>query len=387
MLVAIGMSSTLWGTIASQQNPDVSSFVPGITVDLRDKPPGLVVTSPVPPVNVDVRAPADMSPRLFPSTFRGHIDLTGAAPGVQEFPVRVESTDRRVRVENVSPDKITIRLEVIKKKEVPVRLNVADSPPFGYVAKTARVTPNQVTVSGPEGQVDQVIVAAVEVRLDNARSSVNQFLRPVPQNNGGEQVKDTATAPESVLVEVPIEQQLTYKAVPVAPQIAGSVALGYQIIGIMVDPTIITVVGDPSVLEEVPFLSTRAVDVSGATADIVVNSEIVLPNGIGLVRRQPITVRVYVSPVEANKVVRVVPQIKGLGDRLRAEANPSAVDVTVSGPMPLLATLRPQDVQVAVDVTGLVNSSRPVTVTASVPSPLRVDDISPRQVTVAVRPP
>jgi len=55
--------------------------------------------------------------------------------------------------------------------------------------------------------------------------------------------------------------------------------------------------------------------------------------------------------------------------------------------MPLLATLRPQDVQVAVDVTGLVNSSRPVTVTASVPSPLRVDDISPRQVTVAVRPP
>ena len=386
MLVALCMSLILWATVAAQQNPDVSTFVGGIPVELRDRPSGLVATSPVLPVNVDVQAPLDALPRLGPTTFRAHIDLGGATPGVQEFPVRVEASDRRVRIEKVTPEKMTLRLEAIKKREVPVRLNVVDNPPFGYVAKGAHATPMQVTISGPEGQVDRVTAAVVEIRLDNVRASIREPLRPVPENNDGEQIPDVTTTPENVLVEVPIEQQLAYKAVPVAPQIAGSVALGYQIIGIQVDPTIVTAVGDPSVLDETPFLSTKPVDVTGTSSDIVANGELALPNGVSLVRRQPITVRVYVSPVEANKVVRVATQVKGLGDRLKADPNPNTVDVTISGPMPLLTTLRPQDVQATVDVTGISSGTRLVTVTVTVAAALRVDDASPKQVSVTIQP-
>ena len=386
MLVALCMSLILWATVAAQQNPDVSTFVGGIPVELRDRPSGLVATSPVLPVNVDVQAPLDALPRLGPTTFRAHIDLGGATPGVQEFPVRVEASDRRVRIEKVTPEKMTLRLEAIKKREVPVRLNVVDNPPFGYVAKGAHATPMQVTISGPEGQVDRVTAAVVEIRLDNVRASIREPLRPVPENNDGEQIPDVTTTPENVLVEVPIEQQLAYKAVPVAPQIAGSVALGYQIIGIQVDPTIVTAAGDPSVLDETPFLSTKPVDVTGTSSDIVANGELALPNGVSLVRRQSITVRVYVSPVEANKVVRVATQVKGLGDRLKADPNPNTVDVTISGPMPLLTTLRPQDVQATVDVTGISSGTRLVTVTVTVAAALRVDDASPKQVSVTIQP-
>ncbi len=386
MLVALCMSLILWATVAAQQNPDVSTFVGGIPVELRDRPSGLVATSPVLPVNVDVQAPLDALPRLGPTTFRAHIDLGGATPGVQEFPVRVEASDRRVRIEKVTPEKMTLRLEAIKKREVPVRLNVVDNPPFGYVAKGAHATPMQVTISGPEGQVDRVTAAVVEIRLDNVRASIREPLRPVPENNDGEQIPDVTTTPENVLVEVPIEQQLAYKAVPVAPQIRGSVALGYQIIGIQVDPTIVTAVGDPSVLDETPFLSTKPVDVTGTSSDIVANGELALPNGVSLVRRQSITVRVYVSPVEANKVVRVATQVKGLGDRLKADPNPNTVDVTISGPMPLLTTLRPQDVQATVDVTGISSGTRLVTVTVTVAAALRVDDASPKQVSVTIQP-
>lgn len=387
MLVALAMSSTLWATVANQQNPEVTSFVAGVPIELRDRPQALVATSPILPVNVDIKAPLDLLPRLGPASFKAYVDLSGASPGTQEFRVQVEATDRRVQVEKMSPDRIILRLEAIRKKDVPVYLTVSDNPPFGYTAKQAKVTPDQVTVSGPEGQVDKVATAAVEVRLENARTSIRQPIRLTPQDAGGMPVSDVTTAPESVLVELPIEQQLTYKALPVAPQIAGSVAFGYQIVGIMIDPTVLTVVGDPNVLQDQAFLSTKPIDVASITADKVTAAEVVLPSGISLVRQQSLTVRVYVSPVEANKVVRVTPQLTGLADRLRAELDPAAVDVTVSGPMPLLSTLKPQEVHVTLDVSGISTGTKAITVTASVPSPLKIDEISPRRISVAIKPP
>jgi YbbR domain-containing protein len=386
MLVALGMSVILWATVALQLNPDVSTFVGGVPVDLRDMPSGLVATSPVLPVDLDVRAPLDALARLGPSSFHAYIELGGATPGVKEFLIRVEANDRRVMIDKITPERSTLRLEAIKKIDVPVRLNVVDNPPFGYVTKEAHATPSQVTIAGPEGQVDQVTDAVIEIKLDQVNASISKPMRPVPENKDGEQVSDVTLTPENVLVEVPIEQQLTYKAVPVAPQLAGSVALGFQIIGIQVDPTVVTVLGDPTTLSGTPFLSTKPIDVTGATADIVANSELSLPSGVSPVLRQPITVRIYISPVQGNKVVRVAPQIKGLGGKLKAELSPNTVDVTISGPMQLLTTIGPQDVQASVDVTGISGGTRLVTVTVTVASALRMDAVSPSQLSVTVLP-
>ena len=45
--------------------------------------------------------------------------------------------------------------------------------------------------------------------------------------------------------------------------------------------------------------------------------------------------------------------ILGLSEGLAAQASPQTVDVIISGPLPTLDALTPQDIIVSVDVTGL----------------------------------
>ena len=61
--------------------------------------------------------------------------------------------------------------------------------------------------------------------------------------------------PEAVLVEVPIEQKLSYKTVPVEPKLQGTVGLGYQVVGVTIDPSTVTFVGDPKTLNQLQFVS------------------------------------------------------------------------------------------------------------------------------------
>jgi len=65
--------------------------------------------------------------------------------------------------------------------------------------------------------------------------------------------------------------------------------------------------------------------------------------------------------------------------------SPGAVQVTVSGPMPVLTRLRPQDVQVAIDATGLIVGTHNVKPTVSVPSLLKVVGTQPADVAVTVK--
>jgi YbbR domain-containing protein len=46
-------------------------------------------------------------------------------------------------------------------------------------------------------------------------------------------------------------------------------------------------------------------------------------------------------------------EVSGLAEGMEAHISPVAVDVILSGPIPILDTLRPQDVHVVVDVTNL----------------------------------
>jgi YbbR domain-containing protein len=189
---------------------------------------------------------------------------------------------------------------------------------------------------------------------------------------------------DKVLVELPVVQELGYKTVPVVPDVRGTVAFGYQVVGIMVDPQSTTVAGDPRALADLSYLQTSPVDVSGAVGDVAVSAEPALPVGVALARSQTLFVRVLVSPVESSKTLEIAPQVKGAGDH-PVTVDPGAVQVTVSGPMPVLTKLRPQDVTVTVDATGLIVGTHNIKPTVIVPSLLKLVSVAPSDVSVTVR--
>jgi YbbR domain-containing protein len=73
----------------------------------------------------------------------------------------------------------------------------------------------------------------------------------------------------------------------------------------------------------------------------------------------------------------------GLSDELEAQVSPTTVDVILSGPIPILDTLRPQDVRVMVDVTDLTPGSYQLTPTVQIlTSNVDVESVNPGAVEI-----
>ena len=382
IIVSLLSSAILWTVVTVQQDYDVTETFYGLPVEVRNVPPGLVVRSDPQTVRVQVTAPLSAQQRLTPGEFKAYVDASKAGAGLQQLPVKIETDVSMARIDDISPSKATVAMEVLKKKDVPIKLSILGSVPFGYTAGQAKLTPNATTVSGPQSLVEEVTVASIEVRLDGVKESLNQTFKLTALNADGAEVKGVTLTPDVALVELPIEQQLAYKTVPVTPQVVGSVALGYQIVGIIVDPTSVTVVGDPHVLDSMNYLPTQPLDVTGATKDVTAVVEAELQPGVSLARPQSIVTRVFVSPVECSKTFEAAVTTVNMARDLQMTLTPSEVEVTVSGPMPVLATMKPTDIEIVLDLAGLGPGEHEVVPQVRVPDPLRIDRLSPEKIVV-----
>ena len=86
----------------------------------------------------------------------------------------------------------------------------------------------------------------------------------------------------------------------------------------------------------------------------VISPERYLRDNIRIIGSQTVQVQVGVSPIQTsltllNQEINVI----GLPEGLAARVSPQTVDVIISGPLPVLDTLTPQDVVINVDVGGL----------------------------------
>jgi YbbR domain-containing protein len=386
MLFALVLSATLWTVVTTSQNPDVIDVFPSIAVELRNVPPGMIVRNEPQPVSITVVAPADVMPGLRAAKFQATLDLSRGARGLQDVPVEVHSIDSRVKVQDVQPQKLSVLLEQVKRKDVPARAKVGGDKVAGYLTRAPKLTPDTVSISGPESLVDQVSAAVADVSLTGVTSSISQVFKVVPLNAAGERVDRVTVSPESVLVELAVDQELAFKAVPVSVQLRGAPATGYQVVGLRVDPASITIEGEPRSIESIRFLETQAVDLNNAAGDLSATAELDLPTGVRVARPQPITVRVFVAPVDGSKVVEIAPTIQSVATGLRATVNPATVRLTVAGPMPVLSSLGPRELRVVVDATGLNAGAYRLAPRIEVPSTVRLQANQPEQVDVTLVP-
>jgi YbbR domain-containing protein len=391
MVLAVALATSLWVVVTTQQNPDEVDFFEAIPVEPRNQPTGLVLRSEIPPIRLRVAAPRDVWQELRKAKFQATVDLARLGPGLQEVPIQVNTVESRARIEDVVPARALVHLERVRTKEVPVKVNRIGEPPTGFRAGTPRLTPELVVASGPESLIEQVVAAVADVDLANATASISQVARVSPQNGSGERVDRITLSSENVLVEVRIDQERANKTVPVQPQTAGSIAPGYWIAGLRADPSSVTIEGLPAALDGITLVPTRPVELNNATGDVSSSVELQLPEGVRLTRAQPVTVQVFVSPVEGSKVVEIAPTVKDVGAGLRSSISPAAVRLTVIGPMPILSGLGPREVQVSVNAAGLTPGTHQIRPQIELPpapsgsSPLRVQQTEPERVELRIQ--
>jgi YbbR domain-containing protein len=206
---------------------------------------------------------------------------------------------------------------------------------------------------------------------------------PTARDAQGDAVPGVTVEPAEVAVKVPLVQRSGFRNLSVRVIWEGQPAPGYRISNVSVVPTIVTVIGEPAKLEAIPgYLDTAPVKVDAATEDVVERVNLNLPDGVSAIGSQSVQVTISVTPIESSLTVRrqVVPQ--GLAPELVALPQPDSVDVIVSGPLPKLDGLRPEDVQVVVNLVSLTAGTYQLVPVVTTPEGIKVESVVPEKIQV-----
>jgi len=198
--------------------------------------------------------------------------------------------------------------------------------------------------------------------------------------------------PATVTVLVPVEQRQGFAEKTVLPKIKGQPAANYRITGITVDPTTVTLFGDPDTLKEMPpFVETIPVDISGATADVEEMVPIIVPKSVAAVGgAQSVVVHVRIEPIEGSLTMTLRPVVQGLNPDLRVESvSPRTIDVILQGPLPKLQSLTADvNVRAVLNLSGLEEGAHTIIPVLVLPEGVTVQTVLPEsvQVTIVTRP-
>jgi YbbR domain-containing protein len=388
------LALTVWILAVIAADPDETRVYPrSIPLEITGQDPRLmIVDSPPRQVSLTLRAPQSVWAQLLASDgqVRALIDLAGLAAGEHSVPVQLQIRLSPVRVVSLSPERVSLTLEPLASRSLPVELLVSGTPAIGYQDGEPQVSPRQVTVSGPESLVRRAAKAQAEVKIDGARNNlgVEATVRILDEN--GALVNGLTPNPERVSVQIPITQQGGYRDIAVKVVVRGQVASGYRLTNISVSPPALTVFsGDPALVSALPgFVETEPLNLNGASQDIELRLNLNLPPGVSVVGEQTVLVQVGVDAIEGSLSLNNMPvTLVGLGPDLQAQMAPETVDIILTGPLPFLEKLTASDIIITLNVADLTSGTYQITPKIEILiNEIEVQSVFPGTVEVVISP-
>lgn len=161
LLVTLG----LWYAVTTQRAPAVKRLH-DVPLEFLLPPDVDIGNVPVDKVDVTLVGSQDKLAVLTSRDLVAQVDVTGLQPGdrnprLSEKNVSMDLPEG-VRIESISPRSLTLHLEPVVEREVPVEARFEGAPPEGFVRGPVAVAPDRVRVRGPASHVAAVERAFTE---------------------------------------------------------------------------------------------------------------------------------------------------------------------------------------------------------------------------------
>jgi YbbR domain-containing protein len=355
LLTALVLGIAIWAAAVRAGDPVVS---------LRFNPP--VETVGKPPqselldrghdrVQILVEGRESILEELGQEDFRVFIDLSEVPYGESEVAIRIQYDQPQVNVIDLWPDTTNIHLEQIVTREIPVRPDLRGDVARGHIRGEPIIDPVTLQVTGLASQVDLLAEARITVFLNNEREDVIVARRPIFYDLQGNVtgISGLNLSSDEVVVIVPVIELVGFAEKAVTPQWRGSPAPGYRLLNVIVQPASVLVTGLPAALDKLRVLRTEPIDITGLVTSFTQQVPLELPDGISLDDPQPIIVTVEIEPILTSSIIAKEPDVRALGPDLVAELDPEEVRIFLFGPLPVLDSLKRDDVRVTLDLLNL----------------------------------
>ena len=384
-LAAAGLATLLYGGLVLSES--ASTLPVSIPITPVGQPSDTFILEDLPPVT-EVRYVSPSGARAISSTFTATVDLSNITPGsgAKSVPVDVQSIDDRIDVIDFSPDFVTVQLDALVTREVPVTVDPGTIPD-GWDIGQPTVLPTTVVVSGPASVVGTVVAARASPIIQASGLGIDQDLPLTAIDRLGDPVSPVKLEPDTARVNILVFEDVRSRVIPVSPVVTGTPAAGFEVATITVDPAVVTVVGDAERLAALASVDTAPVSVSGASNTVELTVDLDLPDGVSPLDASTVAVTVTLRPVTSTRAFEVGFRYVGDDVDLRYSVPTDRVLITIGGSNADLDALVGATLVADLDVSGLDPGTTDVSVTVVLPPGLTLVTASPATIPVTVTAP
>lgn len=286
-ILSLAIAFSLWLFVNFGERDTEESLK--VALELRNIPAHLMITSPrVDFIDLRVSGPRTLLGRIDRNRLSVALDLNGVRPGPAVFRVDAESLNlpRGVKVVRINPAQVTLELDRVGHKSVPVRLRLVGKLPPDLQVTDTKVSPETLQVTGPASDVQDVQAVNTEA-LDVGDATAGTIERELPLEAAGEYLSLSANriAAQVRIEEVTVTRE--FKRVDIAVRNTEAQSR------VTPDHLRVTVRGPKRLVGSLE-LDHGAVYIDAQDADLgkqAVKPTVELPAGVELVSLEPATIQ------------------------------------------------------------------------------------------------
>ncbi len=391
LILSLLLALVVWISAVTSTDPNTEAeFV--VPLEVVQQASDIAIADPLPEtVEVKLLAPESIIQQLEgDNPLVATINMSDISAGTYRFPVNIDIPDqlKPIRILSQNPKELKLRVSNLVSKELPISIQVQGEPAVGYQTSGLSWQGSQVTVTGLESKVEEVVSVVGTLDISDATGTLSRTVSLQARNANGDEVAGVKIEPTSVDVSQAISLQGGYRNLAVNVTTVGSVEPGYRFTSITpAPPTVMVFSEDPQLVEGLPgYVNTKPLDLTGVDSYLETILELDLPEGVTVVGDPTVLVQVNVTALETNLVVTREVEVIGLLPGLSAQVSPKEVTVSLSGPVPVLDNLTLRDIRVVLDLTDLEIGTHTLTPTIEIlPEDVVWEDVSPATVEVVIQ--
>jgi YbbR domain-containing protein len=354
MVFSLLASVAVWLYVSYIENPDITVTVRNVKLELLNEDyladKGLIITK----INTDTvtlrfTGKRNIVTRLTDSNVTASVNLTEIKEkGVKylgytiNYPIDINPSSF---VTAKSVDYITIAVDNLVSKEIPVKGSYDGGVAEGYQAEPMELTPSVITVSGPEEVLSEISYAWVPVLRENLSKTVDEKLLFTLMDISGHEVKSDKLSlnQDTVNVVIPV---FKIKEIPLTVNLIFGAGSDLTNTDVKISPPVISVSGEAETLDEINQipLGTGAVDTTKFLNAKTFEFPIVLPNGTkNLAGINEATVTVTINGLESIHVTTENIDVTNETPGYSAEVITKSLDLLIRGPAADIEKITPDE--------------------------------------------
>lgn len=284
-LVSIIFALVMWLYVMGEVNPEMVIPLNNVSVQLMNvedlNKSGLVIIGQQDyTVNVRIAGRRNDVYKVSPQDIIVRADLRGFHKGTNSIPLEV-SGPPYITIQDVSPKQLKITLDEIVVRQRPVNVVTTGTPVPGFEPGDAVISPKEVMVEGPENIVNAVAQVVGEIPVTDQITEINERVPLIAVNAEGKTISGVQISQRYVEVKLPI---LPTKEVPIVLEFQGKPRDNYRITEVKLSQENISIKGPKEKLDGITEIKARPIDIEGIDKSAERNVNLLLPEGVTLLR-------------------------------------------------------------------------------------------------------